>query len=325
VKIAEAADAGTGVTSRVTLAQTWHAFLRSAAPELRPATLDSYRSAMQNHVLPALGRVRLADLTRERVRAFIDAELAKGVSPSTVRHSVSVIRSTLGGLVRNGILGLNPASIRRGSLPLEPRGPRTLTKTELRRFLESSAGERCEDLILFLALTGVRLGEALALRWPDVCLEARTALIRRPVRLQRRHQPTIRFGFRTIDLPRRLVAALTRHLAESRDADRVFRSDRHGRDLNARHVHHALRRVAKRAGLPLVSPHVLRHTWATTLLEAGVPVTYVSSSLGHSSPVFTAARYASARQAIAVKRARLPPPPHQLLPAQATAPDSRAL
>lgn len=293
--VAENADAG--IESKLTLAQTWHAYLRSVAPELRPGTLGSYRGSMQNHVLPALGHVTLAELTRERIHGFINAQLAAGVSPKTVRNSVGVIRSALGGLVSNGVLPSNPASIRRGWLPVEPRHPRTLTKTQLRRFLRASTGDRYEALILFLALSGVRLGEALALRWCEVDLEAGTAIIRRPVSLHRREMPTIRFGFRTIDLAGPVVAALTRHRAESLDAGPVFRGDRRDGCASARHVHEACRRVAKRAGLPIVNPLVLRHTWATTLLEAGVPVSYVSRSLGHSSPTVTAARYASARPA----------------------------
>jgi len=327
VRIAvEAKGAGTGVESKVTLAQTWHAYLRSVAPKLRPGTLESYRGSMHNHVLPALGHVTLAELTPGRIRAFIDAELAKGVSPKTVRNSVGVIRSTLNGLVSHGVLQSNPAAIVRGSLPLPARKPSVLTRAQLREFLQASRGDRFEDLVLLLALTGVRLREALALCWCEVDLEARTAIIRRSVSLHRKHMPTIRLGFRTIDLPGPLVAALTRLRAESRDDGLVFQGDRRGGYKNARHVHHALRRAAERAGLPIVNPLVLRHTWATTQLEAGVPMSYVSRSLGHSSTAFTAAVYASARQAIAVERAsRQPPPPLRLRPVHATTSHSRAL
>jgi integrase len=326
VRIAvEAKGAGVGVESNVTLAQTWHAYLRSVAPKLRPGTLESYRGSMLNRVLPALGHLTLAELTPHRIRAFIDAELAKGVSPKTVRNSVGVIRSTLNGLVSHGVLRSNPASIVRGSLPLPARKPSVLTRAQLQEFLQASRGDRFEDLVLFLALTGVRLGEALALCWCEVDLEARSAIIRRSVSLHRKHMPTIRLGFRTIDLPGPLVAPLTRLRAESRGDGLVFQGDRRGGCVNTRHVHHALRRTAERAGLPIVNPHVLRHTWATNLLEAGVPVSYVSRSLGHSSTAFTAAVYASARQAIAVEPARRPPPPLRPRSAHATTPDSRAL
>lgn len=321
----ETADAGTGVESNVTLAETWRAYVLSVAPKLRPGTLESYRGSMLNRVLPALGHLTLAELTPHRIRAFIDAELAKGVSPKTVRNSVGVIRSTLNGLVSHGVLRSNPASIVRGSLPLPARKPSVLTRAQLQEFLQASRGDRFEDVVLFLALTGVRLREALALRWCEVDLEARTAIIRRSVSLKRKHMPTIRLGFRTIDLVAPLVAALTRQRAQSRDADLVFEGDECGGCVNARHVHHAVRRAAERAGLPIVNPHVLRRTWATTLLEAGIPLSYVSRSLGHSSTAFTAAVYASARQAAAVERASRQPRPHRLRPAHATAAHSRAL
>ncbi len=297
-----AADAGPGVLSKVTLAEAWHAYLRSMTPKLRPGTLGSYRGSMHNHVLPALGHVRLAQLTAARIRAFIDAERARGVGAKTVRNSVGVIRSTLAGLVRHGVLSSNPASIGRGSLPILAREPGALTRSQLREFLQASAGDPLEDLVLFLALTGVRLREALALRWCEVDLAARTATIRGAQSVRRRHMPTLRLGFRTIDLPAPLVAALTRQRAESLDRDRVFAGDR-GSPVNPRHVHDAFRRTAERAGLSSVTPHVLRHTWATTLLEAGVHVSYVSRSLGHSSTAFTASVYASARQSTPLGRA----------------------
>jgi len=327
VKIAvEAAEAGTGVESRVTLAETWHAYLRSVAQKLRPGTLESYRGSMHSHVLPALGHVTLAELTPGRIRAFVDAELARGVSPKTVRNSVGVIRSTLAGLVSHGVIRSNPASIARGSLPLPARRPSVLTRTQLREFLEASAGDPFEDLVLFLALTGVRLREALALRWCEVDLEARTAIIRRSVSLRRRHMPTIRLGFRTVDLAGPIVAALARRRAECQAADLVFEGDERGGCLNVRLVHHAFRRAAQRAGIAIVNPHVLRRTWAATLLEAGVPMSYVSRSLGHSSTAVTSAACASAHPTIAAERSSSRPlPPLRLLPAHATTPHSRAL
>jgi integrase len=308
---ATARDAGVG--QRVTLAETWQAFLRSSVHELRPATLASYRGCMRKHVLPALGHLRLGELTRERIRAFVDAELAAGASPRTVRNSVGVIRSTLRGLVRSGVLESNPASIARGRLPPRPRRPKVLTRSELRRFLEAAAGDPYEDLILFLALTGVRLGEALALRWSEVDLGARTAIIRRSVRLRRRNLPTIRFGFRTIDLTRPLVAALARRREEAGDADRVFETDRRSARSTARHLHGGCRRVAERAGLAPVHPHTLRHTWAAIQLEAGIPIDYVSRSLGHASSALTAAAYCSARPKRAPARRARPAAPRRVM------------
>ena len=317
---AEAADAGSSALSKITLAETWHAYARSVAAQLRPSTLESYRGCMDNHVLPALGCLTLASLTPGRIRAFADAELARGVSPKTVRNSVGVIRTTLAGLVSHGVLRSNPASIARGSLPL-PEKPGTLTRSELLRFLQAFRGDPFEDLLLFLGLTGVRLREALALGWREVDLEARTAIIRGALRLHRKHMPTLRLGFRTIDLPAPVVAALRRRRAGSADAELVFEGDERGGGVNARHVHLAFKRAAERAGLAIVTPHVLRHTWATTLLEAGVPVSYVSRSLGHSSTAFTASVYAAACERVS----RHPAARLRLVPTRAPTPHSSAL
>lgn len=284
----QAAGAGTSVLSQVTLAETWHAYLRGVASKLRRSTVESYRGCMDKHVLPELGCVTLAHLTPGRIRAFAEAEIARGVSPKTVRNSVGVIRSTLAVLVSRGVLRSNPASIARGSLP-PARAPHGLTRPELLAFFRASAGDRLEDLLLFLGLTGVRLREALALRWCDVDLDEHTAVIRGAFRLRRKQMPTLRLGFRTIDLAAPVVAAFTRQRANGLNGELVFPGEC-GRGVTARQAHDALKRAAARAGLSSVTPQVLRHTWATTLLQAGVPVGYVSRSLGHSSTAFTAAR-----------------------------------
>ena len=171
----------------------------------------------------------------------------------------------------------------------ESRQPHRLSESQLKAFLGATTEERFADLIRFVALTGVRLREALALRWDDVDLESGTAVIRRPVRLRRKDMPTLRLAFRSIDLPAPLVAPLARRRAHTPAAALVFQDERTGNLPGARLLYDAFRRVARRAGLPTVNPRVLRRTWASLLLDAGISASYVSRSLGHASTAVTAA------------------------------------
>lgn len=177
----------------------------------------------------------------------------------------------------------------RGQVPVVP--PRALSRSQLRQFLAAAEGERYEDLIHFLALTGVRLGEAAALCWQEVDLDAKTARIVRALRLKTERARKTRYGLRTIDLPTKLAARL-RALPET--SDLVFPND-DGGFLDLRHIVDVLRRVAKRAGLPPVQPDTLRHTWATVMLNSGAPLNYVSRALGHHSTSHTARLYAYAQ------------------------------
>ncbi len=291
---AEEASASAGIESKITLEDAWHAYARTAARTLRAGTLETYRGAMEKHVLPALGHLTLQYLNRDRVRTFIKESLEAGIHPKTVKNAVGALRSCLASLVADDVLPANPASIMRGWIPVSPPNPKSLTRAQLHTFLEAARGELYEDLILFLALTGVRLGEALALRPEDVHLEERTAVIKRSVRLREENMPKTRFGIRSVDLAKPVVAMLKRRLEADPAARLVFPGARRGGYVNARHLHHAFQRIAKRAGLPPVHPHMLRHTWATTLLNAGAPLNYVSRALGHHSTAFTAAVYATA-------------------------------
>jgi integrase len=104
-------------------------------------------------------------------------------------------------------------------------------------------------------------------------------------------QTKTRFGLRAVDLAPQIVNQLR---FEPHNGELVFPNER-GTFLSARDIHHVFRRVSRRAGLPLIHPHMLRHTWATLQLNSGTPLNYVSRALGHHSTAFTAGVYATAQ------------------------------
>jgi integrase len=149
--------------------------------------------------------------------------------------------------------------------------------------------------LLCLARTGIRLGEAVALEWRDVDFAARVLLIRRSRRKARVSEPK-NGKARRVDISPQLAAALhTLKSIQDTEAivhggpspERVF-SDHHGGSIQDDTFRQRVwAPLLKRAELRYRKPHTLRHTYASMLIEAGEPLTYIQQQLGHHSPAFT--------------------------------------
>jgi integrase len=154
--------------SRQTVAgflRSWVAGLREARNQrIRPRTLEHYEGIVENHLVPALGDLRLSALTPGRVQAFLDAD---GLAPRTVHHHRAVLRRALNVAVRQRLLPYNPAAlVEPPRVEREKADP--LTADEARRLLEATAGDWLHALWRLALVTGLRQGELLGLAWDDV-------------------------------------------------------------------------------------------------------------------------------------------------------------
>jgi integrase len=187
-----------------------------------------------------------------------------------------------------------------------PRAPRhemqTLTREQVQRLLLSTKGTRWHALWGLLVSTGLRLGEATALRWSDLDLAKGAAIIQRSVQRQPQMgmvfvEPMTRTSRRKVQLPLGVVHMLKDHralVAKQRLAASVEWQDNNlvfpalsGGPIDPARVNQALHMALHRAGLPPVRVHDLRHTAATLLLEAGTHPKVVQDLLGHSSIAMT--------------------------------------
>jgi len=247
---------------------------------LRPGTVASYRRNLQLHVIPVLGAVPLSSLTGARISALWRQlertgrkdlrEGTRGLSPRTVRYVHTVLSAALRDAVKERRLARNPADDAKPPTAREAKAPemRCWTAGQLAAFLGWSAeGSWYHPLWVVLASTGMRRGEALALRWRDVSLDSGTVSVRRSAGVVRDRRG-----------PARLIEGDTKS-GKPRVVDR-FKLD------TARCNRETV------ADLPPIRLHALRHTHATALLEAKVPVHVVSQRLGHASPVITMSVYA---------------------------------
>lgn len=280
-------------------------WLAARAPDLRPATLDTYRRLVRLHIVPHLGARRLLDLTPQNLQVWL-GELARKeargggrLSPRTIRFTLSVLRAALADAERLGILGLSPMRRVRAPRPQARLVP-SYTLEEMRRLDLEAAHHRLGPLFSFLWQTGLRIGEALALRWSDVDLEDGTLRVQRsaaevggrmvlgpPKSLAGLRE--IALTPRTLDLLRCQRSALA---ARSLGACPLVFPSARGTLLSRRNASRAWASVRADAGLAPHGLHALRHTNASLQLQAGIGLREIAAHLGHESPALTARVYA---------------------------------
>lgn len=284
--------------SRVTLAEYARDWARTYAGRtsrgIRPTTLDEYRRDLEVHVLPVLGSRRLSQIEPRHVKLLASDLAAAGRRPSTVRNIMAPLRALFATAVEEGAVRSNPcAGLRLPGGTTPDRHARALTEPELARLL-AEVPEQWRLLVQFLAQTGLRIGELIALRWDDVDLGIRRVKVRRRLYKGTLDAPKSRHGIRDVPISTSLAQALWSHRADTRfarDEDLVFPSEV-GTPLNGMNLlHRVVKPAAVRAGLPWASLHTLRHTCASMLFRSGWNAKQVQMVLGHHSPAFTLATY----------------------------------
>jgi integrase len=265
------------------VAERWYA----ATGALKPSTRHRYRGLLDVHVLPALGRVRLAELDHSAVQAWVSK---MGLSPSSVRQAHRVLHLVLATAVRDRLVAANAADGVR--LPKLTRAPRRhLSPDEVARMLEV-AGEHTEVGVLLLC--GLRMGELVGLRVGDVDHLRRRLNVRRSAtevngRLVTTSPKT--HAERSVAYPARLAEPLTEACAGRGADEPMFTSPKGGmlRAMNWR------RRIwdplCEQAGVGRLTPHEARHSAASLMIASGADVRTVAGALGHSSPVVTLSVY----------------------------------
>ena len=255
-------------------------------PTMKYATQKSYAYFLRVHLIPALGELQLRNVTREPIQAMLNAKLGSGLAWETVHHIQCALSKILGTAVEWGYIEANPVRMTR-----LPRRRRTNNKTVLTplqlKMLLAQLPEPSRTLVFLLSLTGLRIGELLALRWRNVDLMAGLLRVEETVYEGHFDEPKSRHSVRLIPLGQRAVRVLAR-LNKASDPDSLVFVSRNGTTLDRRTLlSRQLKPAAKAAGLGNVNWHLLRHSNATLHDSLGTPIGTVQALLGHSSSEIT--------------------------------------
>jgi integrase len=260
--------------------------------QLKPSTSARYRVALDRHILPTWAKVPLSAVGYSDVSAWVAGLVASGLAPATVRYAFRVFSLVLSDAVRAGRLSRNPAA--GVSLPrLTRKAPVFLDHGQVAELAVEC--KPYELLVRFLAYTGLRWGEATALRVDRLHLDRRritvaTAFVSVGGKLTESTPKSHRH--REVPLPRFLAEQLAEHIAGRGPKELVF-STASGAPLRSSNFRQRYWLDAVKAcGLAGLRVHDLRHTAASLAVKSGANPKVVQEMLGHASAAMTLDVYA---------------------------------
>jgi len=296
-----------GIVLTGTARQTVEQFLtdwleNSQKHSVRARTYERYEEIVRLHISPVLGRHRLQKLTAQHVQAFYTQMLNEGLSPSTVEVFHTVLHKALDTAVKWGLIPRNVCDLvsppHREQFEIKP-----LTLEQAHQLLAVARGHRQEALFALALSTGMRRGELVALKWQDInfvtgTLQVRRILTRIPSKMPGKGyveaEPKTQKSRRNVVIAPFALKCLKEHrlrqLEEKvkagpawQEHDYVFCTSV-GTHLNpSKDVLDQLKVLLKKAGLPSIRFHDLRHSAATLLLSEGVHPKIVQELLGHTT------------------------------------------
>jgi len=285
---------------------TVKAFLESwlegtAKARLRQSTYVRYKSLIDLHIVPHVGRIAIGKLTPHHLQKLWSDLQTGGLSPRTVIQARAILRKALNLAVRQGTTFQNVAALT--DPPKAPKfKPAFLDAKQAEQLLTYVQGHKLEGLVTLALTTGMRIGEILGLTWGDIDLENKCLRITQQQQRVGKElitvEPKTERSARTIQLTQLAVDALIKHRQTQVDeirsgfesglvmSGRVFTNEK-GAPLENGTVLRQFQKLVKDAKLPPMRLHDLRHSCATLLLARNVHPRVVMEILGHSTIAMT--------------------------------------
>ena len=277
------------------LAQEWY---ETMGPLWKVNTREVYRTMLELHVLPVIGRLDARQIDTPVVQRFIGKKLSEGLSPRYIRDIVQVVNNVLryghkhGRLRHLAVLHLELPKIRR-------RRVDPYTPGEVRMLLEAACEWR--PLIAWAIWTGMRQGEILAAKWSNVDTAMGVYHVKENLNRHLEFASTKTgeeadvwlspFVMGELEDQRRQVAVWQLSAAGWEDNDLIFPRPKNGRPWRHTTVNHAYKHVCDVAGVPYRNFHNLRHTCASLLLAQGENIKVIQKQLRHADVRVTLSVY----------------------------------
>lgn len=275
---------------------------------VKQKTFDQYETILRTHIISDIGDIRLADLKTMHIQRIINKMYDSGLSHRTIEVMKIVMHAALKQAQRNKLVGENVCE--NVVLPRkQPKHIRVLNEDEQTKLIAALKDNYIGRGLLFALYTGMRRGEVLALKWSDYDKNEKTISITKALSRVRTYNkdgnktmltvttPKTDTSIRTVPLIDKAVELLAEHKRKQErymelvgdyytDNDLIFSSSR-GDYLDPGNFNRKLNKTVKKIGIAQISPHALRHSFATRGLEAEVSLKAMQELLGHSSITVT--------------------------------------
>ena len=301
-------------TQRYTVQQWMEEWVSVYCRELKPSTIDGYRSKAKTWINPALGTVQLSALTNTTIQKFYN-QLRDGnkdhkpLSPKSIQNIHGIFHRALKQAVIAGLIPSNPAdNVKLPKVKKPDLSP--LMDDNIGKFMEAIQGDRFERLFILALFSGMRQSEIIGLRWDDVDLDNGTILVRRQLQKSRSSGKYIYVGEtkngkeRTVSIAPSVAKVLRQQKAQQAEwqlaagslwnnADNLVFTDEAGNHIRHNTMTEHFKNAVASIGMPGARFHDLRHSYAISALQAGDSIKAVQEQLGHYSSAFTMDVYAA--------------------------------
>jgi integrase len=285
--------------ARDTFADVAEAYLAKKRRQVSPATIEGYQRALEQHINPTLGATAIAAIGPDDVAELV-ADWRERYAAWSVRTYWTPMVGVFGHALRRGIIAKNPcATLEKGERPVA--GAPALRfldgQEQIAALLAGAADDYWRLMFATFIFTGLRIGELLALQWADIDLREGFVHVTEQLRTD-----GTRGKLKTAAAARDVVLmpTLGSALRERRQADGLMQHPKRpvfasqaGHSPDRTTVRKYLKRACHAAGLQPLSPHALRHTYASILIVGQrEDIVAVSRQLGHAKPSTTLDTYA---------------------------------